>query len=762
MAHRSALTIWLALSLLTFSVWPALAFPLRHPPTVRAEADADALEVHMRVGMRNATIEGFGAVKDMFLYNVNGTGFRPAPATLDVGASSFLNIRLSNELPCGLTLDVGGTPHDLSSTNLHTHGMIVPPTNPKALVASPLDSYAKPAYGDYALVAVSPNIDCAKTPSVSADPHAAHAGHGSSAASVMPCGDPTVVATTLPVEAGHINYRMRIPAEHPDGLAWYHPHLHGTSGTQMGGGLAGLMTVGDFWNYAFVECSGNPSADAQDRCATNADRRKEAEQRRKVDLHPLVLKDFQVRQTPATVGQPSVWAQVHDGFMPDLCDDSTVGMRAQQTSAADLNRVGASCTSAAHPDARWLFTVNGQLRPRITVGAGRHHVWRVANMGANMTHRLQLVVNEGGTLIPVPLQVLSNDGVAVTQRTRTRSSVRRGDMRQPESAGAEPLLVMPAARTELLVDMDAVCRAFAAHALRCPRHREIRGHWVSWGMRTGTEKSDGAPAGDAWPTKVLADVSFAASPERDANFGLSVVASHIERGRRQAYSLQEVGQLNQVACTGGGLSSTLDASHFRLIGLRVTEDDQFQMAALSKPEYLLTNGRARLPDAVPTFATDDYQSFDMAALKPSLCVGVPDIFGERRYQEIWIIRNDSKEIHNFHLHQSKFEVLDVKRSKDYPTAAGSSAAASASASASVTEVKAAQPASRPLLNLGAPGPGKLIDTYPIDVDGVIMLRVTFDQPEQLGTYVFHCHILEHEDKGMMSLIQVLNLNKASR
>ena len=754
MTHRNASNTWLVLSLLTFSGLTASAFPLRHPPTVRAASDA--LDVRMRVGMRDATIEGFGPVKDMFLYNVNGTGFRPAPATLDVGASNFLNISLSNELPCGLTLDVGGVPHDLSSTNLHTHGMIVPPTNPKGAAVSPLDRYAKPAYGDYALVAVSPTTDCAKTSGASVDPHAAHAahaGHGSAVAGAVP---QTSAAATLPVEAGRINYRIRIPADHPDGLAWYHPHLHGTSGTQMGSGLAGLMTVGDFWNYAFVGCSGNPSAEAQDRCANNTDRRKEAEQRRKVDLHPLVLKDFQVRQIPPSTGQPRQWAQIHDGFMPDLCDDSTVGMRAEQTTAADLNRVGASCTSAAHADARWLFTVNGQLRPRITVGAGRHHVWRVANMGANMTHRLQLVINEGGTLIPVPLQVLSNDGVAVTQRTRTRSSVRRGDMRQPDSAGAEPLLVMPAARTELLVDMDAVCRAYAARSLSCPRQREMRGHLVSWGMRTGTEKSDGSPAGDAWPTKVLADVSFAPSREPDADFGLSVVASHIERGRSQGYSPQEVGQLSPAACTDGGLSSTLDASHFRLIGLRVTEDDQFQMAALSKPEYLLANGRARLPDVVPAFGPDDYQSFDMTALKPSLCVGVPDIFGQRRYQEIWIIRNDSKEIHNFHLHQSKFEVLDVKRSKDYPAPV----AASAGAAAAVTN--ATQPASRPLLNLGAPGPGKLIDTYPIDVDGVIMLRVTFDQPEQLGTYVFHCHILEHEDKGMMSLIQVLNLNKTSR
>jgi FtsP/CotA-like multicopper oxidase with cupredoxin domain len=510
----------------------------------------------------------------------------------------------------------------------------------------------------------------------------------------------------------------------------------------MASGLAGLMTVGDFWNYAYVSCSGNPAVDAQDQCRTNGQRRSEAAQRRKVDIHALVLKDFQVRKAPAMQGQGQSWRQVHDGFMPDLCDDSTVGMSAERTAAAELNKVGASCTSSAHPDERWLFTVNGQLRPHITVSSGRHHVWRVANMGANMTHRLQLVINEAGVLLPVPMQVLSNDGVAVSQRNRSRSSVRRGDIRQPENAWAEPMLLMPAARTELLVDMDAVCRAYAAKAMSCPRHKTIKAYLVSWGMRTGTEKADGTPVGDTWPTKVLADVSFVATSARDEDFGLSVVPSHIERGRAKGYSPQEVGQLTQATCTGGGHSSTLDANHFRLIGFKVTDDDQFQMAALTKPEYTLGNGRVRLPDAVPEFGANDYQSFDMAALKPSLCVGVPDIYSGRRYQEIWIVRNDSKEIHNFHMHQSKFEVLDVKRTKDYPQ----------------PEVGVPAAASRPLLNLGAPGIGKLVDTYPIDVDGVIMLRVTFDQAEQLGTYVFHCHILEHEDKGMMSLIQVMNLN----
>jgi hypothetical protein len=33
--------------------------------------------------------------------------------------------------------------------------------------------------------------------------------------------------------------------------------------------------------------------------------------------------------------------------------------------------------------------------------------------------------------------------------------------------------------------------------------------------------------------------------------------------------------------------------------------------------------------------------------------------------------------------------------------------------------------------------------------------IDFSRAEQVGTFVYHCHILEHEDGGMMSMIHVL-------
>jgi FtsP/CotA-like multicopper oxidase with cupredoxin domain len=41
--------------------------------------------------------------------------------------------------------------------------------------------------------------------------------------------------------------------------------------------------------------------------------------------------------------------------------------------------------------------------------------------------------------------------------------------------------------------------------------------------------------------------------------------------------------------------------------------------------------------------------------------------------------------------------------------------------------------------------------------GRVFLLMGFRSPEQIGRYVYHCHILEHEDGGMMAPIEVLDL-----
>ena len=42
----------------------------------------------------------------------------------------------------------------------------------------------------------------------------------------------------------------------------------------------------------------------------------------------------------------------------------------------------------------------------------------------------------------------------------------------------------------------------------------------------------------------------------------------------------------------------------------------------------------------------------------------------------------------------------------------------------------------------------------VPVHGTIKIRMAFSDPLIVGEFMYHCHILEHEDKGMMANIEV--------
>jgi len=35
-----------------------------------------------------------------------------------------------------------------------------------------------------------------------------------------------------------------------------------------------------------------------------------------------------------------------------------------------------------------------------------------------------------------------------------------------------------------------------------------------------------------------------------------------------------------------------------------------------------------------------------------------------------------------------------------------------------------------------------------------VIRIAFTDPKIVGRFMFHCHVLKHEDKGMMQMIEV--------
>jgi len=109
--------------------------------------------------------------------------------------------------------------------------------------------------------------------------------------------------------------------------------------------------------------------------------------------------------------------------------------------------------------------------------------------------------------------------------------------------------------------------------------------------------------------------------------------------------------------------------------------------------------------------------FDMSS-------AIPNIVAQQGTVEDWVIENRTRELHDFHIHQLHFLLLDdmgrplkedfLRDTVNVPYWDGSSL------------------------------------TYP-----TVQLRMDFRDPNIVGMFIYHCHLLEHEDKGMMGSIRVI-------
>jgi FtsP/CotA-like multicopper oxidase with cupredoxin domain len=103
--------------------------------------------------------------------------------------------------------------------------------------------------------------------------------------------------------------------------------------------------------------------------------------------------------------------------------------------------------------------------------------------------------------------------------------------------------------------------------------------------------------------------------------------------------------------------------------------------------------------------------------------GVPGIVVKQGDVEDWIIENRSTELHAFHIHQIHFMMLEW------------------------SGIPVNEPFLRDTINV--PFYTNKMLAYPS-----VKLRMDFRDPNAVGTFVYHCHLLEHEDGGMMGLIRV--------
>lgn len=92
-----------------------------------------------------------------------------------------------------------------------------------------------------------------------------------------------------------------------------------------------------------------------------------------------------------------------------------------------------------------------------------------------------------------------------------------------------------------------------------------------------------------------------------------------------------------------------------------------------------------------------------------------DIRSKLNTVEEWTVRNDSNEEHSFHVHVDHFQLMSIN---------------------------------------GSPHQGHgLQDTVSVPAKGQVVIRIRFNS--YTGKTVLHCHILNHEDAGMMAVLEIV-------
>ena len=613
-------------------------------------------------------------VDGLYLYGVNGTAPSLFPPVVVAKQGQTLKVRLINDLQ-SVPSSASQEHPEVPFTNLHSHGVLVP-------TAAATDPCA--THGDNIFVASngpSTGEPCKPLP---ADSQHSGPEHG-------------------PAVLGQLQYRYPLPHDHPTGLFWMHPHRHGSSQTQVGGGMSMLLYV-------------DPSQ-GQTRL------------QRRFDVKWLMLKDVHLLPPDPSTGVATRNIKYESDFCGRLAALSEEEWRLRRGTCNPKDTDDRTPSTGT-----WAFPVSGVVYPTITLHAGKPQIWRITNASADASYRLQLVVTSGSAASPRPLRmrVLALDGGTLDQDAAQHS-------------GFDELVLMPSARAELLIDP---CELEAGTIVRShcvlPKS-DVIAELRTLGLDTGDQERD---AGDHWPAIALARVVLKGDRTQRARSMSPIRARALQPDRPYSQTPTDESEQNTIAQSprtetrlhtmqpGHKAQSAttcspvpLPAGHVRVIrfgnGLSKTYWTHFGLLATSSRLELGENS-VKLPDidkdGIPK--AGDYPSFGAPDNPSNLCIRYGSV-------ERWVLVNDTDECHNFHIHQAHFRV------------SGIALVEGEKANACLGDRKAAKQFKT------------LHDNYPLPPGSRVVVDIPFTRPQQIGKFVYHCHILGHEDKGMMATVEVV-------
>ena len=593
--------------------------------------------------------------------------------------------------------------------NLHTHGLIV----------APRPYFPCNSLGDYIFDSVGP------------EPNKGG----------LPLKYRIDIPATLqgPEAVQSVDGKPLVKPAFPSGLYWFHSHVHTSAKNHVFAGQTGVLAI-----------------DPKDDDGT-LQVRKGAEEKF------LVLRDLQLKVPPGQT--PDKFLSAPSAPIPAngwISGDGYDTQSCRQASNPGVTISPIAFGYCAHPqiytgdpngpydpshDFVWLFTINGQMGPTITVKPAGKQIWRIANTSATVAYVLDLIAD--GTNAEQTFQVLTLDGVVAGTPDPTKPGEKH------PTVSLKRLLLMPASRAEVVVINTNKGAADANYTL------QTIGFETSGTGQQPQPKDPNNPVdqhnaynGDPWPKIELAHVVFEASPK----------AASIDE--LLAHTFSRAPEVHRTAATLAAKPAppvgcvTLPMSDTR----RVITLDETPLVPFSIGSTVVDNSKAgKSVDPVGTSAhTIPSVAFEHAA-PPFL---MRHVCAELHTGEVWEIDNTSNETHNFHIHQTKFRLArkgDPGVWTDFKNCDGTSNPCDA-----IVDQGGVISGQVPELN--PTGPVKDVDfwhdTIPVApaapdgngnlVSGKTFVFIPFDNPVQLGNFVFHCHILEHEDKGMMATVEVFD------
>jgi FtsP/CotA-like multicopper oxidase with cupredoxin domain len=523
-------------------------------------------------------------------------------------------------------------------------------------------------------------------------------------AHISPKGNADNVMLHIPPGMSN-TYTYDIPRNMPQGLYWYHCHLHGLTAAQVYTGLVGLLAVGRTdgnlplvteknipvrnmalqYNFVFDRAGGLAQLNNPywPQWVSTIIPPKEGELANGTYRPSLAPINF--NQSKPGTKYFTVWYAGPLSINNHRGELQYIPSNLQQFTAADRKAGSDVPANPSLPDYQRdvQFTVNGQFQPVIKSKAGQTEIWVLANVSDVAYINVQLT--ETATGRHPPLAIVGQDGNPYTA------------VHYPPTDNGTRLLIPPASRFAIAVTIPAEGEL----VLEMPERGGGAKTITSPGVLYTNNGSDNPPA-------VLGSLSVLPSAVSYAD-GFFVFPTQV---------------LARAAPTEPG-GVTTPFVEGQSLGAYTSYLDLANAIPDFKRQILISGGFLN-----NMASTADSKAF-VYAFDGGAFPNVPLIQPRLNSVEEWKFINHNNDEHPIHVHVNDFQVVEYFD----PT----------------TGLRTG-PDKFAIDNANAPAPTMHGDESVIE-PGVLTIRTRFD--EYTGLYVMHCHRLNHEDNGLMALINVI-------